>query len=124
MFTSIIPCLALRGVGRAIATSPTLVHKVLLLNGTPDRETPENFTATDFISALRRSLNFSSGGNLAPVDGHTDTAIWQASDYVTHLLYLKDGSIPLDRAKLEVRAGHLQIRQVLMYINSCWESTV
>ncbi|SAM03295.1 hypothetical protein [Absidia glauca] len=56
LYTSIVPCLILRGVGNAIAQSPTLRHKVLILNGTPDRET-EEYTAMDFITSITSALN-------------------------------------------------------------------
>jgi hypothetical protein len=56
LYTSIVPCLILRGVGNAIAHSPTLRHKVLILNGTPDRET-EEYTAMDFITSITSALN-------------------------------------------------------------------
>ena len=55
LYTSIIPCLALRGVGHAIRTSQTLKHKVLLLNGSRDRETP-GYDAVDFVEAIFAAL--------------------------------------------------------------------
>ncbi|KAL0094814.1 hypothetical protein F4703DRAFT_1040025 [Phycomyces blakesleeanus] len=56
LYTSILPCLILRGVGNAIARSPTLRHKVLLLNGHNDRETGD-FCAIDFIQKITEALN-------------------------------------------------------------------
>ncbi|KAI7904790.1 uncharacterized protein BX663DRAFT_503542 [Cokeromyces recurvatus] len=56
LYTSLIPSLILRGIGNAIAHSETLKHKILLLNGTNDRET-SNFTAIDFIKAIVSALN-------------------------------------------------------------------
>ncbi|KAG0173843.1 hypothetical protein DFQ28_002550 [Apophysomyces sp. BC1034] len=56
LYTSILPCLILRGVGHGIASSPSLKHKVLLLNGTPDRET-DGYTAIDFIGTITNALN-------------------------------------------------------------------
>ncbi|KAI9473508.1 MAG: hypothetical protein EXX96DRAFT_508148 [Benjaminiella poitrasii] len=56
LYTSLIPSLILRGVGNAIAHSESLKHKVLLLNGTNDRETTD-FTAFDFIQAIVSALN-------------------------------------------------------------------
>lgn len=50
-WTSIMPCLMLRGVPRAIATSPTLKHKIFLLNSEPDRETA-GLTAVDLIKCV------------------------------------------------------------------------
>lgn len=56
LYTSLIPCLVLRGIGNAIAQSQSLKHKVLLLNGTNDRETSD-YTALDFINAITSALN-------------------------------------------------------------------
>ncbi|KAI8986391.1 hypothetical protein BDB01DRAFT_785486 [Pilobolus umbonatus] len=56
LYTSILPCLILRKVGHAIAHSPTLKHKILILNGTTDRET-EGYTALDFIATITNALN-------------------------------------------------------------------
>lgn len=54
LFTSIIPSLVLRGVGEAIA-SPLIRSKILILNGTIDRETgpsSDPYTALDFVKAI------------------------------------------------------------------------
>ncbi|KAI7862577.1 hypothetical protein BDF14DRAFT_1854013 [Spinellus fusiger] len=56
LFTSILPCLVLRGVGNAIVQSTSLKHKILLLNGSNDRETSD-YTALNFITAITNSLN-------------------------------------------------------------------
>ncbi|KAH0445397.1 hypothetical protein IEQ34_025515 [Dendrobium chrysotoxum] len=48
LWTSIVPCLALRGVATAISSSTSLRHKVLLLNTTADRENAR-LTAIDFV---------------------------------------------------------------------------
>lgn len=56
LYTSIIPCLILRGVGNAISQSATLQHKILILNGHNDRETT-GYTALDFIYAITSALN-------------------------------------------------------------------
>lgn len=56
LYTSILPCLILRKVGHAIANSPSLRHKILILNGTTDRET-DGYTALDFIGTITNALN-------------------------------------------------------------------
>jgi 2-phospho-L-lactate transferase/gluconeogenesis factor (CofD/UPF0052 family) len=56
LYTSIIPCLILRGVGAAISQSSTLHQKFLILNGSNDRET-EGYSAIDFIRAITSALN-------------------------------------------------------------------
>ena len=67
LYTSIIPCLALRGVGHAIRSSQTLRHKVLLLNGSCDRETP-GYDAVDFVNAIHSALIEHGGEAAAPSD--------------------------------------------------------
>lgn len=77
LWTSIAPCLALRGVGTAIATS-SLRAKVLLLNSKYDRECPAGMTAVDIVQCLRRILNYKTSED--QVQG--TMSIFQASDYV------------------------------------------
>ncbi|KAI7907005.1 uncharacterized protein BX663DRAFT_494478 [Cokeromyces recurvatus] len=56
LYTSILPCLILRKVGYAISHSPSLHHKILILNGSTDRET-DGYTALDFIRTITDALN-------------------------------------------------------------------
>ncbi|ORX47998.1 UPF0052-domain-containing protein [Hesseltinella vesiculosa] len=56
LFTSLVPNLILRNIGKAIAESHSLKFKVLLLNGSHDRET-HGFTAMDFITTITGALN-------------------------------------------------------------------
>ncbi|KAI9340808.1 hypothetical protein DFJ73DRAFT_645529 [Zopfochytrium polystomum] len=58
LYTSIIPCLIVPGVGRLLMDDPGGLNKVLLLNGTHDRETA-GYTALDFILAITDALNYS-----------------------------------------------------------------
>jgi 2-phospho-L-lactate transferase/gluconeogenesis factor (CofD/UPF0052 family) len=63
LYTSIIPSLILRGVGKAIALSPAR-HKILILNGSLDRETGPSacpFTAVDFVEAIVQAGEESRG---------------------------------------------------------------
>jgi 2-phospho-L-lactate transferase/gluconeogenesis factor (CofD/UPF0052 family) len=63
LYTSIIPSLILRGVGKAIAMSPAR-HKILILNGSLDRETGPSikpFTAVDFVEAIVKAGEESRG---------------------------------------------------------------
>lgn len=96
LFTSIMPCLALRGVGTAIATSPSLKYRVLLLNSRFDRETPSGYTASDFVEAVRATCSESFGGHDAPQ--------LEARELVSHVVYIKSGEMPVDEEALEVRA--------------------
>ncbi|WFD31059.1 hypothetical protein MSPP1_002090 [Malassezia sp. CBS 17886] len=54
LWTSIVPCLALRGIGSTVARSPTLEFKVLLLNSSHDRET-FGMNAVDFVQCVTQS---------------------------------------------------------------------
>jgi 2-phospho-L-lactate transferase/gluconeogenesis factor (CofD/UPF0052 family) len=83
LYTSIIPCLILRDVGAAIAGRA--VPKILLLNGTTDRETRAvgmEFGARDFVRAIADACDSSRGAK----------GRW--SDYVTHVIHLHGESTP------------------------------
>jgi 2-phospho-L-lactate transferase/gluconeogenesis factor (CofD/UPF0052 family) len=89
LYTSIIPCLILRGVGAAIL-SPSIRFKVLILNGSVDRETGPSsnpFTALDFIAAIARACAESREhrGTPAPEDYRL---------YVTHVVHLEGEGTP------------------------------
>ncbi|ORZ03245.1 hypothetical protein BCR43DRAFT_431096 [Syncephalastrum racemosum] len=126
LYTSIVPCLILRGVGRAIANAKHLKHKILLLNGYNDRETT-NFTAVDFIWAVTRALNQSQAID-ARHTYYNDLLKQQASHegyasnigtppaldigsslmdptppsgFITHVLYLTDSQIEVNVQAIE-----------------------
>ncbi|KAL5343109.1 hypothetical protein BJX70DRAFT_354505 [Aspergillus crustosus] len=68
LYTSLIPSLILQGVGQAIVSSPARL-KILILNGSLDRETgplDQAFTAVDFVEAITRAGEESRGRNLPP----------------------------------------------------------
>ena len=96
LFTSLIPNLVLRGVGEAIATNPSIRNKILILNGSLDRETgPRSrpFTAFDFVAAIANACSYSRGRPPPPEEEY--------SLYVTHVLYLDGGAGPaVDREAL------------------------
>ncbi|KAL9082986.1 MAG: hypothetical protein Q9159_006045 [Coniocarpon cinnabarinum] len=94
LYTSLIPSLILRGVGAAIAMSASR-PKILILNGSIDRETSSAhgaFTALDFISAIVRALRESSG-----IFDHTVDWSWKedVKKYVTHLIYIDEDGAPM-----------------------------
>ncbi|KAI0809092.1 hypothetical protein BC629DRAFT_1481903 [Irpex lacteus] len=93
LWTSIVPCLALRGVANAIARSRSLRAKILLLNSQNDRET-DGYTAADYIMTIVRTLNVSYQRHYAGL-GDVST-LYPASAFVTHLLYLKGTIVPVD----------------------------
>jgi hypothetical protein len=92
LFTSIIPSLVLKGVGDAI-TSTNIRSKILILNGTIDRETGPSinpFNAMDFVAAISNACSESrSLPRPTPEDYF---------NYVTHVIYLDGSTSPkLDR---------------------------
>ncbi|KAF4572468.1 hypothetical protein EYR36_006973 [Pleurotus pulmonarius] len=97
LWTSIMPCLALRGVSTAIARSRSLRIKVLLLNGTNDRET-SGYTAVDYILSIVRTLNSNHQSKPYGLGGVNTT--YPVSAFVTDLVYLKGSTVPVDVAKI------------------------
>ena len=88
LWTSIVPCLALRGVATAISTSASLKYKILLLNTTPDRET-HGLTGLDFVTIIARAMGQLDGMNTLPL-----------GNAVTHLIYSPQGRIAVDQEAL------------------------
>jgi len=93
LWTSIIPCLSLRGVASGIARSRSLRAKVLLLNSQNDRETA-NYTAVDYINAIARTLNTHYHVQSYSL-GNANTT-YPISAFITHLVYLRGISILVD----------------------------
>jgi len=93
LWTSIIPCLAVRGVAAGIARSPSLRAKILLLNCKNDRET-DGYTAADYIHAIVRTLN-ATYHNQSYGIGNTHTT-YPVSAFITDLVYLKDTEVDID----------------------------
>ncbi|KAK2461746.1 hypothetical protein APHAL10511_006209 [Amanita phalloides] len=90
LWTSIIPCLALRGVAAAIARSPTLRAKILLLNSVNDRET-EGYSAVDYIRVIVNTLN--ANYNSQPFGLGNMTTTYPVSAFITDMVYLKGTNI-------------------------------
>lgn len=88
LFTSLIPSLVLRGVGEEIA-SPLIRNKILILNGTTDRETGPSsnpFTALDFVAAIAEACSDSRGLSKPTEDEYCQ--------YVTHIIYIEGPTSP------------------------------
>lgn len=147
LYTSIVPSLVLRNVGNAIAQSHSLEYKILLLNGSNDRES-HGYSALDFILTITAALNesqridcrrafyqsslsqraglagsFHLGQDKPPSSfASTDSGyasfagspthhyppfpdhLFQPSkpsSFITHLVYLDQGEIPVDIASIE-----------------------
>ncbi|EIW65219.1 UPF0052-domain-containing protein [Trametes versicolor FP-101664 SS1] len=94
LWTSIMPCLALKGVANGIARSRSLRAKVLLLNSANDRET-DGYTAVDYIRTITRTLN---DGHHAQTYGGLSKAdtTYPISAFITHLVYLKGTTVEVD----------------------------
>ncbi|KAL1915630.1 uncharacterized protein VTP21DRAFT_6389 [Calcarisporiella thermophila] len=116
LYTSIMPCLVLRKIGNAIASSPTLRRKILILNGSTDRETT-GYTALDFVQAITDGLNFSRQVDMVctcadeslhpptasdlPAITASNTPALDASAFLTHLIYLDNSAVPVPVEKIE-----------------------
>ncbi|KKA28955.1 hypothetical protein TD95_000915, partial [Thielaviopsis punctulata] len=96
LFTSIVPSLVLKGIGSALSR-PEIQNKVLILNGTVDREVGPStspFTAVDFVKAIAGACAQSLKPGLEVDDG-------LCGQFVTHLIYLDCPSSPVvDRRRL------------------------
>ncbi|KAH9855840.1 UPF0052-domain-containing protein [Lenzites betulinus] len=94
LWTSIMPCLALKGVANGIARSRSLKAKILLLNSANDRET-DGYTAVDYIRTITRTLN---DGHHAQTYGGLSKAdtTYPISAFITHLVYLKGTTVDVD----------------------------
>lgn len=99
LFTSLIPNLLLKGVGEAVA-SPLMRNKILILNGSNDRETGpsgEAFTALDFIAAIANACA-DSRGMPRPAEAAYGT-------YVTHVIHIDGPTAPVVDKKRMVSLG-------------------
>ncbi|KAJ3526523.1 hypothetical protein NMY22_g10129 [Coprinellus aureogranulatus] len=97
LWTSIMPCLALRGVAAAIASSRSLQAKVLLLNAENDRET-QGYSAVDYINAIVRTLN---ANYCAPQYGLGNAnTTYPASAFITDLVYLRGSKVNVNEGAI------------------------
>lgn len=97
LYTSLVPSLILQGVGAAIARSGGPRFKILILNGSLDRETG-GFCASDFVAAIARAGEESRGATFAH-GGDVGKEVW--TRYVTHLIHLEGEGVPrVDKEEL------------------------
>lgn len=93
LYTSLIPSLVLRDVGETIST---VRSKILILNGTTDRETgPLNapFTGLDFVAAIATAC---ADSRSLPEPTETEYV-----SYVTHVIYIEGPNAPkVDRPRM------------------------
>lgn len=105
LYTSIVPSLIARGVGDAVATSPASL-KILILNGTLDRETGgggDALSGLDFVRAVAKAAgSSSSSGRARRLVGAGAGAGGEESGlaaYVSHVIYLEgEGAPKVDKA--------------------------
>lgn len=95
LWTSVVPCLALRNIATSIAASPSLRYKILLLNSVQDRET-RGMDALGFISAICDSLNRSD----QPSQESARKEQWKPYQLISHLVYFPEGQVKVDAEKL------------------------
>ncbi|KAK5825981.1 uncharacterized protein LOC108465570 isoform X1 [Gossypium arboreum] len=86
LFTSLCPSLVLLGIGEIISSRSC--PKVLLLNGSHDRET-SGFSASSFVTAITDALNRTYGNSHNCLRN-------LPSQYINTLLVPEDGEIPID----------------------------
>ncbi|KAI9338809.1 hypothetical protein BDR26DRAFT_838075 [Obelidium mucronatum] len=94
LYTSLLPCLVVAGVGSLISQD---YSKILLLNGTHDRET-ESYTALDFILAITDTLNYSV---IAEHGGGEMVRKVMNHPYITHVLYTEDSLVFVEVDRIE-----------------------
>ncbi|EIM91900.1 UPF0052-domain-containing protein [Stereum hirsutum FP-91666 SS1] len=99
LWTSIIPCLALRGVSTAIARSHSLRAKVLFLNSKNDRETT-GYTAVDYIQAIVRTLNARYQVEPYGLARGNAATLYPVSAFITHLVYIRGTTVKVDVRKI------------------------
>lgn len=100
LFTSLIPSLILKGVGEAIASSPHIRNKILVLNGTTDRETGPSsspFSGLDFVATIANACADSRGLPRPSADEY--------AQYVTHVIYIEGPRSPAVDKRLFAQLG-------------------
>ncbi|WOO77426.1 putative protein [Vanrija pseudolonga] len=101
LWTSIVPCIALRGLGTSIAQSKSLKAKVVLLNSVNDRETGD-YTAMDYIDTIANMLRHYD----VPVPlraSFGEGVPWETRSFITHVAYLEGGKVPVDEKAIRER---------------------
>eukprot|EP01103_Thecamoeba_quadrilineata_P019793 TRINITY_DN8188_c0_g1_i1.p1 TRINITY_DN8188_c0_g1~~TRINITY_DN8188_c0_g1_i1.p1 ORF type:complete len:438 (+),score=67.09 TRINITY_DN8188_c0_g1_i1:29-1342(+) len=114
LYTSIIPCLILKGVGEVLLTrkkrrsrvfqttegEQQAVSIVLIMNGSNDRET-EGYKAIDYVNAIVKALNYScqlSSKSHKMVD-------YPTSSFLTDLILMKNGDVPINECEIDEIEG-------------------
>lgn len=106
LMTSVVPIVILKGVGKAIASdiaqerAGTKKKRILLLNGSYDRET-FGMTAVDFIKTIVMLATYSLSEShiKSNIENVSNEIEW--NKYVTHLFYMNNPKIEVDSEYLE-----------------------
>ena len=109
LYTSIIPSLVLKGVGQAIASRPQ-AKKILILNGSLDRETG-GYTALNFIEAIARACEESQD---PPKDHQETSGQFQSPSDATSLL--RPTAVSQTSSNLHARRSHPYLHPPTMYV--------
>ena len=109
LYTSVIPSLILRDVGAAVG-DPSIRFKILILNGSLDRETTAagfKFGAKGFVKAVADACCSSQSG-----PGKESVRESEYRRYVTHVIHLQgEGTPGVEREEL----GSLGVECVRIY---------
>lgn len=107
LMTSIVPILILKGVGKSICNDTIIENtgiarkKILLLNGSGDRET-FGMCALDFLDTIIRLVTYSLTESKIKSTSKIDTEIaW--NNFITHLFYIENSQIPVDVNLIEAK---------------------
>ena len=91
LYTSIVPSLILQGVGAGISRAGGPRFKILILNGSLDRETG-GYTAANFLDAITKAC-LDSQCRRDRTDETINRELWK--QYVTHLIHLEGDGVPM-----------------------------
>ncbi|WWC70730.1 uncharacterized protein I206_104681 [Kwoniella pini CBS 10737] len=101
LWTSIIPCLSLRNLSNHISSSKSLKAKVLLLNSSNDRETP-NYNASEYLITIFKMLNHFNQSQLINLNQQYNQSNFnnneiKISNLISHIVYLEGSKIQIDK---------------------------
>ncbi|KGB74917.2 hypothetical protein CNBG_0755 [Cryptococcus deuterogattii R265] len=100
LWTSIVPCLALKGLAEQIATSQTLKAKVLLLNSSNDRETTD-YAASEYIATILAMLrHYDKPKRNRARDQLLPRPEWKATNLISHVVWLEGAKVEIDQDQI------------------------
>ena len=112
LYTSLAPSLVLPGIGDIVRQKQC--RKVLLLNGSYDRES-DGLTASEFVWAVVNAL-----ANNRDDRGPTDDAALRPSDYVTDLVAPQGGQVGIDLENLQKMGVRLHMITARSKVSHAW----